>query len=223
MNYIGGLIGALVGGAIGAAVWAGITAATGYEIGWIAWGVGFAVGLGAAIGSSGEGGPPMGIVAVVVAVGSILAGKFIALEMIVSNELGDVDSQIAADFADDEYVISFLADDIAESWQSQGMELDWPDVPPGADEWYEPDSQEDYPANVWEAASTQWNDMGPDGQEQFRTSLTQESTTAFHDSLSMLKGEAYKESFSLFDLLFFGLAIITAYQVGQGGVGGTES
>lgn len=72
----------LVGGAIGAAVWGGIVYATQHEIGWIAWGLGLLVGFCVRLASANhhDGFLP-GIVAAIISVGSICAGKFLAASL----------------------------------------------------------------------------------------------------------------------------------------------
>jgi hypothetical protein len=75
------LTSALVG--LGAAVVAGVAWAlivkwTGYEIGFAAWGVGFVVGTAVAFGAQGRRGMPFPTIAVVLALGGIVLGKYLA-------------------------------------------------------------------------------------------------------------------------------------------------
>lgn len=79
------LVGALIGTAIGALLWAGVAYLTGLEIGWIAWGIGGAIGLGAALG--GGNGATTGVVCAGLAVLSIFAGKWLAVDMVAEAEL----------------------------------------------------------------------------------------------------------------------------------------
>ena len=81
--------GGLIGGFVGAAIWAAIIALTEYEIGWIAWAVGALVGIGVRIGSSGEEGPWLGILSVLIAFASIYAGKAFGLYFLAVN-LGQI-------------------------------------------------------------------------------------------------------------------------------------
>ncbi|MCC7425204.1 MAG: hypothetical protein IT428_33455 [Planctomycetaceae bacterium] len=81
----------LVGGAIGAAVWGGICYATESEIGWIAWGLGALVGFCVRVASADhhDGFLP-GIIAAIISVGSICAGKYMAAALLVNKVLGQL-------------------------------------------------------------------------------------------------------------------------------------
>ncbi len=105
-----GLVAGVVAGVIGAALWAIIAAVTGYEIGWLAWGIGAAVGAGVAWGS--EGSPVTGGMAVAIAVLAILAGKFITMEVI-TNKIDSAKDGIYQQLDNEEYLISWLADEAA--------------------------------------------------------------------------------------------------------------
>ena len=78
------LAGAVAGGGIGAVIWAIVACTTGYEIGYLAWGVGGLVGFGAyALGGRGQ---AAGVTCAAMALGSILAGKMLAVGYVVQNE-----------------------------------------------------------------------------------------------------------------------------------------
>lgn len=82
-----GLSGA--GAMLGAAVWAVITIVTGYEIVWIAWGVGFTSGFGMAIAHNLSDGIDDffgGLIASIMAILGIVAGKFAVYLLIVMSE-----------------------------------------------------------------------------------------------------------------------------------------
>jgi hypothetical protein len=79
------VIGGCIGGAIGAAIWAAIAYFTQLEIGWIAWAVGGLCGAGCSIGARGHSGATTGGVAAVIAVVSIMAGKYIAGNLILQS------------------------------------------------------------------------------------------------------------------------------------------
>jgi len=71
------ILAAGVAALLGALVWGGIAAATGYEVGYVAWGIGFVVGA-SAKGFGGIG-KTAGVVAAVLALGSIFMGKMLAV------------------------------------------------------------------------------------------------------------------------------------------------
>src|SRR6266545_6973005 len=78
-------------GLFAALVWAGFSYATGRELGWIAWGVGLLVGLAVRLASDAEGGWVPGILAVAIAVLSIVCGKYLTVRFIVAAEFAGVE------------------------------------------------------------------------------------------------------------------------------------
>lgn len=69
------IIGGLVGGVLGTLAWGGIIYASESEIAWVAWGIGATVGFGVAVAAGDNGGELSGIIAVVISLLSIFAGK----------------------------------------------------------------------------------------------------------------------------------------------------
>ncbi len=74
-HLIGATIGAALGGAIGAAIWAGIIAAVQFQASMVAIVVAALCGIGAAYGARANVGVLTGLIALVFAVGAIVAGK----------------------------------------------------------------------------------------------------------------------------------------------------
>ena len=205
-------VAALVGGLIGAAIWAGITYFTGYEVGWIAWGIGFVVGGAVRVGAGTHVGAGPGVVAVVGAIAALLVGKYAAVHLLVSHELGSSDLVVVTT----ESMQVSIADDVVEEWESQGKTLNWP--PGQSVETAESAAQ--YPPDVWAEAQTRWNAIPPAEQTKQmdeRKELIASMTGAFQE---LATREGFKESFSPIDFLFFGLAIFTAFKLGSGA--GTE-
>ena len=97
------VIGAAVGALIGAAIWAGISIVTGYEVGIVAWGLGGLVGFGAAM-LKGEG-LAVGALCAVLTLTSIFAGKMIATDWQIENE---VEEFIAETFNQEGYDIAVI-------------------------------------------------------------------------------------------------------------------
>lgn len=221
-NFVGGVIGAIVAGLIGAGIWAGIAYGTGYEIGWIAWGVGALVGFGAITGARSEASPQLGAAAVVVALLSLLAGKYVTIELYLDKEIGDGSAllQEAIDGLDNsEYLISYVADEVAYEFAEEGKDVQWP---VGVDPDYASESWE-YPEDVWAEAELRWNAMSVEDQAQYRQGIEDEIRVNFSENLDSMRSEAssqgFIQSFGLFDILFFVLAIGTAYRIGSGGGG----
>ena len=212
MNLVGGFIGGTIGGLIGASAWAGIAYLTGYEVGWIAWGVGLLVGVGFAAGAK-QGGPVAGAGAVVIAALSLIAGKYAAIELMLSHELGDL-SEISASvlegLQDDQQAIGYLADRIVAKLEEGGQPVAWPELD-HVDE-HTP-IQALYPADVWQEASRVWTGMSPDEQQSFREQAADSAQASFSEIRDAMAAEGFFMSFGFMDILFFGLAIAAAYKI----------
>lgn len=192
-------------------IWAGISCFTGFEIGWIAWGVGGLVGLGCVWGSQGSG-RALGVAAVVITLLSILAGKYAAVELSIRREIGsqeEVLQSAVAELQKDEVVISYLADEIVEERQSQGETIQWPaGVNPE-----EASQQSDYPVAVWSEAASKWEGMPTQEREQYREQLKEHVRTNVQAFFSNISSYGFRSSFGVMDLLFFGLAVATAFKI----------
>ena len=222
MVYMKSLVAGIVAGLIGAGVWAAIAYFAGYEVGWIAWGVGGLVGIAVRFFSEPEVVPTgdaaddalnelraeadqlgPGVIAAVVAIAAVLLGKFAAVWLLVGNLSG-------AAFEDEELLISYIADEVVEEYTAAGRAVSWP---PGS----RPEqaaAQADYPSDVWSDAVERWNAMSPEDQDAFK-----EATAAMYQALLTqgAAGSFLLSSFSMFDLLWFGLAGWTAFKLGASG------
>lgn len=103
---INGIIAGLIAGAAGAAAWAAIAFYANLEIGYLAWGIGAFVGyVIATVGRSPS--PTAGVVAVLITIASICAGKYVMVEMDIKQQLADIvaeDGQAAVDSIPDEEI-----------------------------------------------------------------------------------------------------------------------
>ncbi|MCK4871713.1 MAG: hypothetical protein KAS72_03205 [Phycisphaerales bacterium] len=118
--------------------------------------------------------------------------------------------------ANPDYVFSYLADSVAEEWEAQGRQLDWPEL----DSDRTPAREQEYPAQVWQEAENRWQDMTEQEHKQFEAGVL-----AYEDQLlaemvgsvgSQVKRDAFVQSFDLFDLLWLGLAVVSAWKLGTG-------
>lgn len=182
-----------------------------HEIGWLAIGIGALVGFGVVLGGK-EGSVQGGVLAVVISLAAIVGGKYASIQMLVSQQLGDGGS--AAMFADDNLVISYLADEELQAQIDIGIT---PQFPPGADQDL-PDGPEDYPAAVWAAAQRNWDAMSGSEQEDFRAAKNQDFEAGVAEFRSEVTNEAFKSSFGFMDLLFGALAIGAAFKIGSGAI-----
>lgn len=204
-----GIIAGVCAGIAGAVLWAVIAAVTGFEIGWLAWGIG--AGVGAAVAWGSDCTPATGVLAVVISLLAIVAGKYIAVEIVMHKELGGTNQEIANLMEDEEYLISWLADGIVYNLEEAGQTVTWP---AGVD----PDdamAKADYPPAVWAQAEQAWSAMTPDEKTEFKEQVRQQVDASMGEVVAGAKKEGFMASFGLFDALFFFLAIGTAYKIGS--------
>ncbi len=215
------IVGALAG-VIGAAIWAAIGYLTGLEIGWIAWGIGVLVGIGVRLVGTqevatfdkvqrrmvrsrvGAEGPLAGAVAAVMAVVSVLAGKYALVHLFLSTPAASIEEYLV-----DDAMISSIADQIVIEYQSEGKPLAWPEgVNP--EEAYE---RADYPPSIWSEAESRWNAV----PEEERDNLKRAQAELIGEALENIEGVErvwFLSAFGAFDLLWFGLAAVTAFKLG---------
>ena len=205
-----GIIAGIIAGVAGAALWAVIAAFTGYEIGWIAWGIGAAVGAGVAWGSDGS--TVTGVLAVVIAIGAIIGGKYVSVEMMLAKEVNAANEEIARQVEGDEnYPISWLAQGVVYKLTEAGQTVEWPDeVNPE-----EATEEADFPPTVWSIAQEAWANMSDDEKADFKNEIQTQAVANVQDYASSVKKDGFIASFSAMDGIFFLLAIATAYKVGS--------
>lgn len=205
-----GLFAGIAAGAVGAFLWGLIAMATGFEIGWIAWGIGLAVGAGVAWGT--DGGKASGVLAVVISVLAIIGGKFIAMEMVMGRETKTIGADIAERIEiDEEYVISWLADMIVYEREQAGIAVRWPGGTGGE----APQVQADYPPDVWASAVEAWAAMSETEKQEFRQQVRETAMRNVNTMAAMYRNEGFVGSFGVMDVIFFFLAVATAYRVGS--------
>ncbi len=164
------LIGALVAGLIGAALWAGIVYFTNYEVGIVAWAIGGMVGIGAAIGARGEGGALTGAMAAIVAMASIVGGKY-AVAYIVTHQgaMGIATmSEMTIDDVDDEWATGYLADKHIQEKLDNGQRIEWDNIEAYLHSAMWPD---DYPRDIQRAAEAKWSSMSPAQKMSYKEGL----------------------------------------------------
>lgn len=209
MRAIAGLIGGVVAGAVGGGIWAAISHYGQVEIGWIAWGIGGLVGLGVAVGGGGKLGALGGIIAVVLSVAAIAGGKYAALQWDVSTAASDPEYLEIIDNRSDEFLITWIADEIAADAEENGAELDWPTPDPD-----ERMTEADYPPDIWSQAAAQWDTMSEEERATLRETVRDIEIRAYQAFLDeYAAGQGFIDSFSLFDALWIFLAVATAWQI----------
>ncbi len=205
------VLGGLAGSAVGVAIWVGIGMA-GYEIGWIAWGIGFLVGLGVRYGAylgDHDEDTLQGVVAAVMACGSILVAKYILFHMLVVGPIDDAIQERQANTTS-ELMIALQADTVVEEMTEQGKTVNWP----AGMTYDEARSEPDYPPAVWKQAEARWSKLSPAEQQQ---KIDEQIAAA--EALFRRMAPSFASFFSPWDLLWFGLAMITAFRIGVGSYG----
>ncbi len=202
----------LAGGVVGTVVWVLVGYFAQYEVGWIAWGIGFLVGAGVRYGAyldDQDDDSVLGIFASVVAIGSIVAAKFIIFCLLVNgSDAADLRESLSKVRFDDEAMIAGIANEIAEERTLRGETINWP--PETTSD--EGPREADYPAELWRQAEKRWDGLGSEKQQEQISELK-----LFVKELSeQVSGPGFGEFFSPWDLLWFGLATMTAYKIGAG-------
>lgn len=203
----------LIGGFLGLAIWVAIGYLTEHEVGYIAWGVGFIVGAAVRMGvdtSNEPDGRLLGVFAAATAIGSILLAKYILFTMITS---GFDSAEFGAQFVDhasDEGRIVSIADEVVEEMTQKGQTLKWA---PGMNV-ETAEKEADYPIEVWKEAKARWDAVSPEEKQRTKD----EEVAAFKKIFAQFR-PSFKDYFSPYDLLWFGLATMTAFRIGNGNHG----
>lgn len=214
MAYLRCLAGGLIGGLIGMGIWAAVAYATGFEVGYIAWGVGFLAGFGVRLMAKDREGPAFGVLAVLIAATSIAAAKYLVICLHFS-AFGEFDVQADSQ----ETMISEVANEVATEFEKAGRKVDWPPE----DELEDESQIESARAKsaVWQEAAQRWNALPPEKQQARIEENKRQTDKVLGELTSALRSAAFRESFSAYDLLWFGLAALTAFKLGSGAVEGS--
>lgn len=194
------------GALVGAGIWFGVAYATHYEIGWIAWGVGVLAGLGMLFG---YGKPDVlgGLVAAGMAIGAIMLGKLLLFHSIFGPMLAGADH---ADGTERQQYAEVIAYELMEE----------PNLPPNASE---AEEERAYDAAHDAALARAKERVSKMTDEEVRGKLK-----THRDEQRELGRKAYgmmfwSFSFGLIDIVFFVLAIATAFKLGAMGTGGSDA
>ena len=207
MKQMKAIAGGVVGGLIGTAIWVAIGYGTHREIGWIAWGIGALVGLGVRVASQEWDGVHPGVIAVIIAITSVVAGKYIVVTLIARQFTNELTYR-----ATDEDLIQNFANDIVQDRKTKGKKLAWP----AGKSLENAEKSADYPKDVWQEATKKWTAL-PSAEQQSLRKKEEEQFANLKDAIQgFARNEGFKSSFGPFDLLWFGLAAFTAFRIGSG-------
>jgi len=213
MSIFRWILGGLIGASAGVLVWVLVGYFAHREVGWIAWGVGFLTGFGvryAAYLCDDDASVAKGVFAAVVAIVAIVCAKYFVFTLLVADSKNEAQQLQKMLPGADDTAITNIARDLATQAAKRGENIVWP---PGVTA-TTASKEGDFPPTIWSDAVLHWLGTGtPQEKEQkkqrFAASL----------KLSVIEPE-FSDSFSPFDLLWFGLAIVTAFKVGVGSYGG---
>ena len=204
------LLAGFCGGAVGGAVWVAVSYFGGVEIGWLAWGIGGLAGLAVRLTAGDSEGAGPGFAAALAAVAVILGSKYLVAVLTVNQLAGMIDD--LPDYANDrDAAISRWADEMLEARDPVGLggDLDWP---PGQS--YETASRpEHYPPALAKEATESWDRFDPAARAKIIEGWERGA------DLGELRAKLFAAQFGLMDLLFFGLAAVTAWGLGSGAGG----
>lgn len=203
MNLAKGAVAGSIAAIVGALVWAGIVFSARVEIGYLAWGIGGLVGFAVAWASRG-GGAAAAILSVLLTVASIAGGKYLAAQWMVNKDVDELMQGQPADWSD-EYIISFMADEVLEARALAGQ--------PAVDEEFSGEAQSDYPADVWAEAKKRWDAMDQAGRDSYAKGKRDEYDRDIADFRRKATMEAFTGNLGVIDIVFFVLGVVTAWQI----------
>jgi hypothetical protein len=210
MRSLHWILGGAVGGAVGAAIWAAVTALSNREIGWIAWLVGLLAGLGVRLAARESTGWAPGLLAAVIAVASVAAGKYFAVHFAIENAFRAASA--SGGEVNDELATSSIADRVVEEFQQNGKPVVWP----LGSKLETASKAADYPKDVWSEAAKRYFAMPQVERESLKQELTAHRQELLGAMKARIRESAFRDSFGPFDLLWFGLVVFTAFKLGSG-------
>jgi len=105
----------------------------------------------------------------------------------------------------EEYLTTFVADVVMNEWEEEGREVRWPPgVEPYTGVW-----SGDYPEAAWAEAEERWNAMSERQRAALRHEILPKPDTGLAAAWRF-----FPHTFTLLDLIWFGLAFFTAYKLG---------
>ncbi|MCA9280062.1 MAG: hypothetical protein H6815_12560 [Phycisphaeraceae bacterium] len=208
-----GIVLASIAGAVGAILWALIAYYLELEIGWAAWGIGGLVGFAMALGAQKEASATTGVIAAVIALLSVVGGKYITAVMIADKVASEYGSIVVTE----ETVMINIAYEVAAEHEAQGETLQWP----AGSSFETAESQADFPQAVWSEAEQYWDSLSQDEKNETIRELQGFMDQGFAQGQSITTNAVFKASFGLFDLLWGFLAVATAFSIGQADEVGT--
>jgi len=132
---------------------------------------------------------------------AILAGKYAATYFIVLSEL-------QADVLDEEFMIADIADEVAVERAEQGDAIEWPEFDESGSGF-----ADIYPAEIWAEAKSRWTALSESEKQHLRDEALQAETEVDDVIQHGTTVKVFIQSFGLLDIVFLGLAVVTAFQI----------
>ncbi len=211
-NVLKGTIFASIAGLLGAALWMLIAWKVGIQSGILAWGIGFVVGIAIHYGAQEERGHTTGAIAAIIAVVAILLGKYGAVVGYTNNAYDKIKDQIRQDITAREVIVAF-ADEIVVPLEDAGKKLAWRNGKTSSDDAEDPS---DYPVDIEAQATKKWNALSPEEQDSALDERREIVIAVFESQRSKVTSKVFISSFGLFDILWFVLAVGSAWKIGVG-------
>jgi hypothetical protein len=168
------------------------------------------IGVGAIKGARGDGGFLVGLTAAVVALITILGGRYGGVGMLVDDHLKVAQRNLEVN---EEIVMVFLVREVADDWEEEGRELDWPlgvRPDPITDE-------EDCPPELWDAAQERWAQMSPSQQRNYTYQVEDMVTENMEMFASEAKGVVFAATITPRFMLGLFFGVVAAFATGMWG------
>ncbi len=126
------------------------------------------------------------------------------------------DLQDCPSLANPDYVVSVIAGELCKEREAAGQPVNWPLDMSAEMAWL----KADFPPDIWSDAEGRWNAMTPDAQQiyhtQVRDLLKYEDAHVRSEIDALVRNEGYFATFTLYDILWFALALGAAFRIGSG-------
>lgn len=183
------LAGGVAGGVIGVVLWASVTYFTGYEIGWVAWLVGVLTGAGASTAIENRGGILVGMLACVIAIGSVGVGKIAMARL----EASEAIANIGHNFTDEDAVLHMARTEPQNASSDE-------DADDGA---------------ALDRAAARWESMSETERDAYRLQAANEVRQEMEANAEAVTVATLAGSLSPYDLVWIGLAGVSAFKLGS--------
>lgn len=150
-----------------------------------------------------------GVVAAAVALCAIAGGQYAAIYFLVENHLATEMKEALGPIPDDGLKTN-IADAVVAEFEAAGKTVAWKDGMTVDEASAEPD----YPADVWKEAMKRWDAMPAEEKEAMRVSTAAARDAVMKMVSADLKDEMFVSSIGIFDVVFAGLALVSAFKLG---------